>query len=50
MIALFLASVLAPRDPGMTPRALVCWDAGLEAAFPGFAARIEAWLEQGLQP
>ena len=39
-----LASVLAPRDPGLTPRALVCWDAGLEGAFPGFAARIEAWF------
>ena len=39
-----LASVLAPRDPGLTPRALVCWDAGLESAFPGFAARIEAWF------
>jgi 3-dehydroquinate synthase len=39
-----LASVLAPRDAGITPRALVCWDAGLENAFPGFAARIEAWF------
>ena len=39
-----LGSVLAPRDPGLTPRALVCWDAGLETAFPGFAARIEAWF------
>ncbi len=39
-----LASVLAPRDPGLAPRALVFWDAGLEAAFPGFAARIEAWF------
>jgi 3-dehydroquinate synthase len=39
-----LADVLTPREPGESVRALVFWDAGLEAAFPGMEARIQAWF------
>jgi len=39
-----LAKVLTPREPGEQVRALVFWDRGLEAAFPGFGPRISAWF------
>jgi 3-dehydroquinate synthase len=41
---LTLAQVLTPREPGETVRALVFWDAGLDAAFPGFGAKISQWF------
>ena len=41
---LTLAQTLAPREPGERIRALVFWDAGLEKAFPGIAARITRWF------
>ncbi|MBI4622603.1 MAG: 3-dehydroquinate synthase [Verrucomicrobia bacterium] len=39
-----LADVLTPREPGGTARAVVFWDGGLEAAFPGFAERMSRWF------
>jgi len=39
-----LADLLTPREPGGVARAVVCWDAGLETAFPGFTARMSAWF------
>lgn len=39
-----LEDVLTPWEPGETVRALVFWDAGLAAAFPGIAERIERWF------
>ena len=39
-----LASVLAPRAPGDTARAIVFWDEGLAGAFPAVAARITRWF------
>jgi 3-dehydroquinate synthase len=41
---LTLAQTLTPREAGEKVRALVFWDGGLEAAFPGFAAKISAWF------
>lgn len=41
---LTLAQVLTAREPGEVVRALVFLDAGLEKAFPGFAAKITAWF------
>ncbi len=42
---LTLAQVLTPREAGEKKvRALVFWDAGLDKAFPGFAAKITAWF------
>jgi len=41
---LTLAQTLTPREPGERIRALVFWDAGLEKAFPGIAARITRWF------
>jgi len=41
---LTLLQVLTPREPGESIRALVFWDAGLEKAFPGFAAKISRWF------
>jgi 3-dehydroquinate synthase len=39
-----LADLLTPREPGEAVRAMVCWDAGLEDAFPNFAERIISWF------
>ncbi len=39
-----LASLLTPREPGGTARAIVFWDAGLEKAFPGIADKIKRWF------
>lgn len=39
-----LADLLTPREAGESVRAMVFWDAGLEAAFPGIAQRVEAWF------
>ena len=41
---LTLAQTLTPREPGERIRALVFWDAGLEKAFPGIAAKITRWF------
>ncbi|MEY2880449.1 MAG: hypothetical protein RLZZ15_2829 [Verrucomicrobiota bacterium] len=41
---LTLARTLTPREPGENVRALVVWDAGLEAAFPGFGEKISRWF------
>jgi 3-dehydroquinate synthase len=40
-----LADLLTPREPGGTARAIVCWDAGLESAFAGYAGRIRQWFD-----
>ncbi len=39
-----LATLLTPREPGGTARALVFWDAGLAAAFPGLAEKMARWF------
>ncbi|WP_414661140.1 3-dehydroquinate synthase [Horticoccus sp. 23ND18S-11] len=39
-----LAQVLTPREPGENVRALVFWDAGLEAGFPRFGEKIAGWF------
>ena len=39
-----LAALLTPREPGSTARAVVFWDAGLEAAFPGFSEKMKRWF------
>ena len=39
-----LAEALTPRETGEQVRALVFWDRGLEAPFPGFAAKISTWF------
>jgi 3-dehydroquinate synthase len=39
-----LAELLTPREPGESVRALVFWDAGLEAAFPGIGTKIARWF------
>ncbi|MBM3855987.1 MAG: 3-dehydroquinate synthase [Verrucomicrobia bacterium] len=39
-----LASVLTPREPGENVRALVFYDAGLAAAFPGFGEKVQLWF------
>ncbi len=41
---LMLAQVLTPREPGEKVRALVFWDGGLEAPFPGFGEKISRWF------
>ncbi|MBL9202849.1 MAG: 3-dehydroquinate synthase [Opitutaceae bacterium] len=40
-----LATLLTPREPGGTARAMVFFDAGLAAAFPDLAARMARWFE-----
>src|SRR4051812_28703315 len=40
-----LADLLTPREPGESVRALVFWDAGLTAAFPGIGEKIARWFE-----
>jgi 3-dehydroquinate synthase len=39
-----LTRVLTPRDAGIVPRVLVCWDQGLAGVLPDMAARISAWF------
>ncbi len=41
---LVLAGVLTPREPGENVRALVFWDAGLAAAFPGIGEKMARWF------
>jgi len=39
-----LATLLVPREPGGTARAVVFWDEGLAGAFPGFADKMKRWF------
>ncbi|HUR60556.1 MAG TPA: 3-dehydroquinate synthase [Opitutaceae bacterium] len=39
-----LADLLTPREPGGTARAVVFWDGGLGAVFPGIADEIARWF------
>jgi len=39
-----LATLLGPREPGGSARAMVFWDAGLASAFPGIAEKINRWF------
>ena len=40
-----LATLLTPREPGGTARALVFCDAGLEGAFPGIMEKMSRWFD-----
>jgi len=40
-----LTRVLTPRDAGIVPRVLVCWDEGLAGVRPDMSARITAWFD-----